>query len=64
MKKQKFKNKQEEINHEINYISFLKKQLDSNNYKKNISTEQYEKTEQKYKNSKFRLKILLSNSNK
>lgn len=58
MPKRKFKNKQEEIQHETEYVAFLKKQLDSDNYKKNVSAEEYEKTEAKYKKAKFRLKIL------
>ena len=55
---QKFKNKTEEIKHENEYIAFLKKQLDSENYKKNVSAEEYTKTQEKYKKAKFRLKIL------
>jgi hypothetical protein len=38
--------------------SDLKKQLDSENYKANVSAEEYAKTEVKYKKAKFRLKIL------
>jgi hypothetical protein len=40
------------------YIVFLKKRLDSANYKANVSTEEYEKTKEKYDKAKLRLKLL------
>jgi uncharacterized protein YPO0396 len=54
----KFKNKQEEIEHEQKYLEFLKKALDSENYKKNVSADKYQQTKEKYNKVKFRLKIL------
>jgi len=40
------------------YAAFLKKRLDSNNYKSNVSSEEYEKTKIKYDKAKLRLKLL------
>lgn len=41
-----------------NYMAFLKKRLDSKNYKNNVSAEEYEKTKQKYEKVKLKLKLL------
>lgn len=40
------------------YIVFLKKRLDSENYKANVSEEEYNKTKEKYDKAKLRLKLL------
>ena len=40
------------------YLIFLKKRLDSVNYKSNVSKEEYEKTKEKYDKAKLRLKLL------
>ena len=40
------------------YAVFLKKRLDSKNYKNNVSKEEYDKTKAKYDNVKLKLKIL------
>ena len=40
------------------YLIFLKKRLDSANYKSNVSKEEYEKTKEKYDKAKLRLKLL------
>lgn len=40
------------------YLVFLKKRLDSSNYKANVSKEEYEKTKEKYDKAKLRLKLL------
>lgn len=40
------------------YLVFLKKRLDSKNYKAAATKEEYEKTKQKYDNAKLRLKLL------
>ena len=45
----------------LNYIAFLKKRLDSDNYKKNVSKEEYKKTEEKYKKAKLISKLLYNN---
>lgn len=58
MKRQKFKNKVEEIKHEEEYMAFLRKRLDSNNYKANETPEEYAKTKEKYDKVKFRLRLL------
>jgi len=39
------------------YLAFLKKRLDSNNYKNNVTSEEYEKTKAKYDKAKLRLKL-------
>lgn len=40
------------------YLVFLKKRLDSANYKANVSKEEYEETKEKYDKAKLRLKLL------
>lgn len=40
------------------YMVFLKKRLDSSNYKNSVSTEEYEKTKQKYEKVKLKLRLL------
>ena len=40
------------------YIKFLERRLASSNYKKNVSPEEYEKTEAKLKKAKLVLKVL------
>ena len=54
----KKKSKSEMLKHEKDYVEFLKKRLESDNYKKNVSAEEYEETQDKYKKAKFRLRIL------
>ena len=53
MAKQKFDRKKEE-----EYMAFLKKRLDSNNYKSNVSEEEYNKTKAKYEKVKLLLKLM------
>jgi hypothetical protein len=40
------------------YLVFLKKRLDSANYKSNVSEEEFKKTKEKYDKAKLRLKLL------
>ena len=40
------------------YLIFLKKRLESANYKSNVSEEEYNKTKEKYDKAKLRLKLL------
>jgi hypothetical protein len=40
------------------YAAFLKKRLDSSNYKNSVSTEEYDKTKQKYEKVKLKLRLL------
>ena len=54
MKKQKKSPKQ----HEEEYVAFLKKRLESENYKNNVSAEEYADTKKKYEKAKFKLKML------
>lgn len=53
--------KQQELVKEEDYAAFLKKRLESKNYKNNVSSEEYEKTKLKYDKVKFRIKILKGN---
>lgn len=48
----------QQIEHEKNYVAFLKKRLESENFKKSVSKEEYEKTKTKYDKAKFVLKTL------
>ena len=45
------------IDHEIDYIKFLEKSLNSINYKNSVSEEEYNKTKEKLKKSKYLLKF-------
>jgi len=49
---------QKRIQHEQDYIKFLENRLRSANFKKNVSPEEYEKTEQKLKKAKLVLRVL------
>ena len=40
------------------YIEFLTKRVESENYKKNVSPEEYEETKEKLSKEKFKLKLL------
>lgn len=46
------------IEHEQEYVNFLKKRLESKNYKANVSEEEYNKTKEKYEKAKLKLKFL------
>ena len=61
MAKKKKLTKQQEIEHEEEYIAFLQKRLNSENFRNNVSEEEYDKTKEKYDKAKFRLKILKGN---
>jgi hypothetical protein len=50
----------ERIAYEEEYIVFLKKRLDSKNYKANVSKEEYAETKAKYDKVKLVLKVLKS----
>ena len=54
----KKRSKAEEIAAERNYVEFLKKRLDSKNYKNNVSDDEYNKTKQKYDKAKLKLRFL------
>ena len=43
------------------YLVFLKKRLESKNYKANVSEEEFNKTKEKYDKAKLRLKLLKPN---
>lgn len=52
------KNKIDPIKQEEDYVAFLKKRLESENFKKSVSKEEYEKTKAKYDKAKLKLKFL------
>lgn len=52
------KKKPNPIEHERNYVAFLKKRLESENYKSSVSSEEYEQTKKKYEKAKFKLKMM------
>lgn len=52
------KNLDKAIEHEENYVAFLKKRLESTNFKENVSPEEYALTKEKYDKAKFKLKLL------
>ena len=49
-------NKKPSKKHTENYVKFLEKRVQSNNYRNNVSDEEYQKTVDKLKKEKFRLK--------
>jgi hypothetical protein len=52
------KNKKPTLKQEQDYLLFLKKRVESKNYKANVSSEEYEKTKQKYDKAKLKLRLL------
>jgi 16S rRNA G527 N7-methylase RsmG len=46
------------VEQEEKYVAFLKKALQSENFKSKVSEEEYEKTKKKYDKAKFKLKML------
>jgi hypothetical protein len=50
--------KQQEIESEEKYVAFLKKRLESPNYRANVSKEEVEKTMAKYDKAKLRLRLM------
>ena len=57
MKKKKF-SKEELIENEERYVLFLQKKLKSENYKANVSKDEYEKEKMKYDKAKLKLKFM------
>ena len=51
--------KAEKIAHEKKYVQFLKTRIESENFKANVSEEEFNTTVAKYKKAKFKLKMLL-----
>lgn len=61
----KSKSLDKQIEQEVEYVAFLKKRLDSSNFKANVSKEELELTKKKYDKSKLKLRFLLDdNKNK
>jgi hypothetical protein len=52
------KNKKFDIEKHKEYVEFLRKRVQSENFKNNTSKEEYEKTLQKYDKAKLVLKIM------
>jgi hypothetical protein len=52
------KKKHNKVKHEEDYVAFLKKRVFSENYKRNVSQEEYAKTKAKYDKAKLKLKLL------
>ena len=46
------------IEQEENYVAFLRKRLDSDNFKTNVTKEEYELTKKKLDKAKLKLKFL------
>jgi hypothetical protein len=53
------KQKPDKIEQEKQYVEFLKKRLESENYKASVTPEEYSLTKQKYDKAKFKLKMLM-----
>jgi len=49
---------EQKILHEEEYIKFLLKKLNSENFKKNVSKEEYANEKKKYEKAKFKLRVL------
>lgn len=52
------KSKQEDVSQTKQYVKFLEKALASKNFKNRASEEEYEKTKEKLKKAKGKLKLL------
>lgn len=52
------KKKVDPIEQEEAYVEFLKKRLNSENYKASVTPEEYQKTKAKYDKAKLKLKFL------
>lgn len=52
------KKQQDQKKHDIEYLAFLKKRIDSKNYKNNVSKEEYEKTKAKYEKLKLKMRLI------
>ena len=50
--------KAEQLAQDKQYAEFLKKRLESKNYKANVSADEYAKTKAKYEKVKLKLKLL------
>lgn len=53
----KNKHKKTDLEQLKDYVEFLKKRLNSTNFKANVSAEEYAETKKKYDKAKFRLKM-------
>ncbi|MFA7220005.1 MAG: hypothetical protein WC119_05835 [Synergistaceae bacterium] len=52
------KKEQTDLKHEEEFVAFLKKRFESENFKANVSAEKYEKTKRKYDKAKLKLKMM------
>ena len=52
------KKKIDPVQAEEDYVAFLRKRLDSSNFKASVTKEEYEKTKRKYDKAKLKLKFL------
>lgn len=50
--------KDKKIKHEEDYVKFLKKRLESENFKTNVTKEEYNVTKKKYEKAKLKLRLL------
>lgn len=50
-------NKKPTLKEEKDYLEFLRKRLESENYRKNVTAEEYAKTKAKYDKLKLRLRL-------
>lgn len=57
--KKKQNNKQEEIQNHKDFVEFLRKRVQSGNFKNNVSKEEYDKAMKKYDRAKLKLKFML-----
>jgi len=46
------------LSHELEYVEFLRKRLTSDNFKANVSEEEFNKTKLKYDKAKLKLKMM------
>lgn len=50
--------RQQQVKETAQYVAFLEKRLASKNFKANVSAEEFEKTQEKLKKARLRLKLL------
>ena len=46
------------LEHEEQYVEFLRKRVQSANFKENVSKEEFDKTKRKYDKAKLKLKMM------
>ena len=52
------KKKVNKVEHEEKYVEFLRKRVQSVNFRQNVTKEEFDKTKKKYDNAKLKLRMM------